>query len=479
MMDDPFGAVTLKYWYGGSFKTSRNGTLVYEGGIGRTFSIDPDQLCWWWLEDFAKHCGVENVEALLYLEPGEPLESGLRKVYSYNEVNGMREMLLKFRCVEIYVHKGVELPKLHPMPTQVQKKKAEPLTHDIAKHKLPIKRAPRLPLMIKDAPSQKDAPTSIVLCPFTNIDTTTQPISFFPKNKGKAKQNTQPLGSFYQPSPLLIDNSPFPDLTSNNSLLNDDDVWVDNRPKSPLDWGEILGFNDDLSGDEKDPLYDPAIDKRKNVMSLSKDEGNESDGSFDLDDDEEQNGELLTGIIDGYDSEVDEEDLTARERVRTCTAKLQQIANQLQKEVAEGKLGCEANREGWKEPEVVAEGSIPPCEGERHWPRSHHEAIAQPSQLGRGGRMIRGGRGSRGGRTGSAFGGESSSASTTGQGRGSRGGRGSKGGRGLRGGRGSRGLGVLFGADGSVLNQGPSQSNVHQGPSQVTQVDLPTQTSHI
>ncbi|XP_021715987.1 uncharacterized protein LOC110683888 [Chenopodium quinoa] len=57
--------------------------------MGRTFSIDPDQLCWWWLEDYAKQCGVENVESLLYLEPGEPLESGLRKVYSDNEVNSV------------------------------------------------------------------------------------------------------------------------------------------------------------------------------------------------------------------------------------------------------------------------------------------------------------------------------------------------------------------------------------------------------
>ncbi|XP_021763991.1 uncharacterized protein LOC110728656 [Chenopodium quinoa] len=69
-----------------------------------------------------------------------------------------------------------------------------------------------------------------------------------------------------------------------------------------------------------------------------------------MDDEDEQQNEVLIGGSDGYDSVVDEEPLTARERVRTCTAKLLQItnqlqiANQLQREAAEGKLGCEADR---------------------------------------------------------------------------------------------------------------------------------------
>ncbi|XP_021773983.1 uncharacterized protein LOC110737942 [Chenopodium quinoa] len=50
-----------------------------------------------------------------------------------------------------------------------------------------------------------------------------------------------------------------------------------------------------------------------------------------MDDEDEQENEVLN---DGYDSEIDEEALIARERVRTCTAKLLQIANQLQREVA-------------------------------------------------------------------------------------------------------------------------------------------------
>ncbi|XP_021726150.1 uncharacterized protein LOC110693302 [Chenopodium quinoa] len=56
-----------------------------------------------------------------------------------------------------------------------------------------------------------------------------------------------------------------------------------------------------------------------------------------MDDEDEQPNEMLSGENDGYDSEVDEEALTARERVRSCTAKLLQIANQLQREAAEGR----------------------------------------------------------------------------------------------------------------------------------------------
>ncbi|KAL2924672.1 Antiviral helicase SKI2 [Bienertia sinuspersici] len=73
---------------------------------------------------------------------------------------------------------------------------------------------------------------------------------------------------------------------------------------------------------------------------------------------------------------------------------------------------------------------------------AHHAATAEPTRIGRGGRVIRGGRGSRGGR----------------------------GGRSARGGRGGRsgmpfGIGVLMGADGSAYTNVPGSSI---GPRQIT-----------
>ncbi|XP_021743215.1 uncharacterized protein LOC110709312 [Chenopodium quinoa] len=40
LIDDP-GNVTLRFWHGGKFKHVRNGELVYIGGEGRTYSVDP------------------------------------------------------------------------------------------------------------------------------------------------------------------------------------------------------------------------------------------------------------------------------------------------------------------------------------------------------------------------------------------------------------------------------------------------------
>uniref|UniRef100_A0A803M698 PB1-like domain-containing protein n=1 Tax=Chenopodium quinoa TaxID=63459 RepID=A0A803M698_CHEQI len=101
--DDPFSAVTLKYCFGGVFKTYANGEVVYKSGKVRTFCIDPDKLYWWWLEDFAKKCGdYDKIDFLFYLVLGMTLANGLRKVYSDLEVLEMRSLVEKNRCIEIY-----------------------------------------------------------------------------------------------------------------------------------------------------------------------------------------------------------------------------------------------------------------------------------------------------------------------------------------------------------------------------------------
>ena len=49
-------SVTLRFWYGGLFKNNLN-DLQYLGGQERMFNVDLDELCWFWLEEFAKKCG--------------------------------------------------------------------------------------------------------------------------------------------------------------------------------------------------------------------------------------------------------------------------------------------------------------------------------------------------------------------------------------------------------------------------------------
>lgn len=111
---------TLKFWHSGVFKKVSNGETVYEGGRGRTFNVDIDELCWWDLEDLAKKCGHESIEGLYYLIPGQSLANGLRKVYKDEEVLKLAELVLKYRCVELYVFHGAELPNLKDTNTTVK-----------------------------------------------------------------------------------------------------------------------------------------------------------------------------------------------------------------------------------------------------------------------------------------------------------------------------------------------------------------------
>ena len=70
-----------KYWYGGKFKESINGEIEYVGGFGRTFFVDPNDLCWDFIWALAEKCclGMKIVD-VNYLIPGQSLRDGLRKV---------------------------------------------------------------------------------------------------------------------------------------------------------------------------------------------------------------------------------------------------------------------------------------------------------------------------------------------------------------------------------------------------------------
>ncbi|KMT17588.1 hypothetical protein BVRB_2g036860 [Beta vulgaris subsp. vulgaris] len=88
-------SATLRFRHGGLFKTPKNG-LVYLGGECKTFEVDPDELCWWWIEKLAKKCGgYKKICEVHYLLPGLSLEEGLRRVYDDNEVREMTTVLVK------------------------------------------------------------------------------------------------------------------------------------------------------------------------------------------------------------------------------------------------------------------------------------------------------------------------------------------------------------------------------------------------
>ncbi|KAL2920729.1 Chromodomain-helicase-DNA-binding protein 9 [Bienertia sinuspersici] len=80
--------------------------MCYEGGMGKSCSADPDELCWWDLRDLFCSCGPyekDMVEGLYYLIPGLSLDEGLRKVNDDDEVRKMGELVAKTRCIQLYV----------------------------------------------------------------------------------------------------------------------------------------------------------------------------------------------------------------------------------------------------------------------------------------------------------------------------------------------------------------------------------------
>lgn len=112
-MVNPFDAVTLKIWHGGVFKNVANGALIYEGGRGRTFEVDPDELCYWDLIDLGKKCGeYRKIEGVSYLIPNLTLVNGLRKVINDKDCLELANLASKFRCVEVYLLHGLDEPPL-------------------------------------------------------------------------------------------------------------------------------------------------------------------------------------------------------------------------------------------------------------------------------------------------------------------------------------------------------------------------------
>uniref|UniRef100_A0A803MTA1 PB1-like domain-containing protein n=1 Tax=Chenopodium quinoa TaxID=63459 RepID=A0A803MTA1_CHEQI len=86
------GKITLKMWHGGAFEFGNNGQLRYRNGEMRTFSIDPDELCSFYLVGLVMNCARYDgrIKGFLYLVPGLSMVDGSRKV---TEDQSMRDMI--------------------------------------------------------------------------------------------------------------------------------------------------------------------------------------------------------------------------------------------------------------------------------------------------------------------------------------------------------------------------------------------------
>uniref|UniRef100_A0A803MD90 PB1-like domain-containing protein n=1 Tax=Chenopodium quinoa TaxID=63459 RepID=A0A803MD90_CHEQI len=79
-------------WHGGVFMKLDNGGLCYMNGQGRTSSVDPDELCSFYLVELVMKCARYDgrIQGFLYLVPGLSMVDGLRRM---TDDESMREMI--------------------------------------------------------------------------------------------------------------------------------------------------------------------------------------------------------------------------------------------------------------------------------------------------------------------------------------------------------------------------------------------------
>ncbi|XP_056691513.1 uncharacterized protein [Spinacia oleracea] len=144
--------ITLKIWHSGSFK-KKGSVLEFVGGGYKTFEVDTDEMCWWYLVELVEKCGkvLKEVDHVYYMEPRTTsYEKGLKRVFTDADCRVLMEYAKEMRCVDCYVVPSVEVPRflqllvvgIHPTPSPEVVKKLTP------------KRAPQNNTNMKAPPSK-------------------------------------------------------------------------------------------------------------------------------------------------------------------------------------------------------------------------------------------------------------------------------------------------------------------------------------
>ncbi|KAL2925959.1 Plastocyanin [Bienertia sinuspersici] len=281
--------VCLKVWHGGFFGFDNRKKLRYFSGEGKTFNVDADELCGFYINELVLKCGnYSNIEAVYYRIPGEDLDVGLVKVFDDEEVRKMTEVVLESRGVELYVvHRGS--PGVKEIPIASPSK----------------------------APSVSVAQE--------NIDATAQN-----KTKGPSPQRTKsPIKaqSSRRPKKLPVKR---PTSSSVRKTVPDGYNWEDERPPSPIPWKDLI--HDSLSDSSTDKDFDPSLESQsEDDADVNWKEGlvDDSGGLEDiLEDDQLEEGEETD----------DEEYHKARENVKGWNKYILDLSQRLADDAQRGKL---------------------------------------------------------------------------------------------------------------------------------------------
>ncbi|KAL2902443.1 Cullin-1 [Bienertia sinuspersici] len=227
--------VCLKVWHGGKFKTDKNNNLSYVGGEGKTFEVDPDQLCGFFITDLAKSCGeYADVEG----------------VFDDDEVRKMVEVGMKNRSIELFVQHGVQAPIL----IEPQTYEASPPHNPISLPKRPNKLTPkRLPaVQTRKSPRNKESVP------------------------GLYSQKQQLSNAHEKHTSIEAENIHLKASTTNitTTSVPEDYDWYDPRPPSPVPWQDLIGTDHSSDyGSGSDPEFEPETEPQHD----SDDDGSTTD----------------------------------------------------------------------------------------------------------------------------------------------------------------------------------------------------------
>ncbi|KAL2940963.1 Na(+)-translocating NADH-quinone reductase subunit F [Bienertia sinuspersici] len=297
------GGACLKVWHGGKFKTDKNNNLSYVGGEGKTFEVDPDQLCGFFITDLAKRCGeYADVEGVYYLMPGMSLLEGLVKVFDDDEVRKMVEVGTKNRSIELFVQHGVQAPIL----IEPQTYEASPLHNPISLPKRPNKLNPKrlLAVQTRKSPRNKESIHGLYSQKqqLSHLDPTAHEVPHVSVRSDAHEKHTS----------IEAKNIHLKASTTNitTTLVPEDYDWYDPRPSSPVPWQDLIGTDHSSDyGSGSDPEFKPETEPQHD---------SDDDGST-IDDLEEE--VLIFGAEGDFGSPIgedtsDDEYHQAREKVK-------------------------------------------------------------------------------------------------------------------------------------------------------------------
>ncbi|KAL2928724.1 Replicase polyprotein 1a [Bienertia sinuspersici] len=307
--------VTLKFWHGGVFKEDLGGVLRYVGGKGKTFEVDPDHLCWWFLKELAESCGeYGEIQCIYYLNPNNSLAHGFTKVYDDEEVRRMGEVASKFRSVELYVShgSGAELGA-QISPTEVHSQRPKKLTP---------KRAPQLPT--RKSPNKKES---------------------FIESNTKDLTPTEPASTEV---PLFTLNQ-----KNQAGLDSENQINVTTPTTSEYDkFQDLLGPYSSSEGSDSD--FEPA------------DAESDDDSSINDEFEEEELFEVgeSEGGVEGDDEDVetsDEEYHIVREKVKGYNKQVSETTKKVQRDAEEGRVAGEDKSQLVQAGPSTEEGHLSDC----------------------------------------------------------------------------------------------------------------------